>query len=620
MSSTPTDPSSSQLPDETNAAEPIPTPVPQRGFAWLRLILALSITYGVLIYAWGRSFLEGVMIYRGGTGRRYLFQLGVGMLAVMLCTAGLSRRFQSARIDRWVLRGATGIWFGVVLVTAWFVIGDLLPKLFVVPFFALASSWVLCGSWLWYRRWPWRARLAGVLAGILVQVAFVVLFRVEGIQGQFKVDFNWRSAPVVDHGSELPSELVPTQAEENSTEWNAAGADDFPQFLGPDRTAVLHGRNLASDWTTTPPREVWRTPVGAGWSGFACVGQYAITQEQRGANECIVCYRLDDGSPVWVHADEARFESDMGGIGPRATPTIVDGRVYAVGGTGILNCLEGATGESLWHVNILEDNHGGKIAHGVCGSPLVVGDLVIVAPTGVDGTTLAAYDRQTGARKWQGGPSRASYGSPALATLAGREQVLLVNHDGIAGNDLRTGAPLWDFPWTGDLHVNCSQPVIVDAERGRVFYGTGYGQGSVLLEIGCTKPDEFQAREIWRSPGKLKTKFTTAVRLNDYVYGLDDGILACLDLRDGKQQWKGGRYGHGQILLAGELLIVQTEPGDVVLVQPDPQKLIERGRIAALTAKTWNNPALAGRRLIVRNDREAVCYELPVRTNDRTSD
>jgi outer membrane protein assembly factor BamB len=277
-----------------------------------------------------------------------------------------------------------------------------------------------------------------------------------------------------------------------------------------------------------------------------------------------------------------------------------------------LNCLDGASGKAIWTVNILKDNGGSDIAHGVCGSPLVTGEWVIVAPTGIEAKSLVAYDKQNGRRVWQGGKSQTSYGSPALATLAGVPQVLLVTHDGIEGNDLRTGKPLWDFAWSGSLNVNCSQPVIVDAQAGRVLYGTGYDKGCVLLEVTAGQGGACAVREVWQSPGKMKTKFTTAVLHDGFVYGLDDGILACLDVNTGKQLWKGGRYAHGQVLLAADLLIVQAESGDVYLVQPDPKKLIELGKIPALSSKTWNNPALAGNKLLVRNDREAVCYELPI--------
>ena len=110
----------------------------------------------------------------------------------------------------------------------------------------------------------------------------------------------------------------------------------------------------------------------------------------------------------------------------------------------------------------------------------------------------------------------------------------------------------------------------------------------------------------------MKTKFTTAVAHKDHVYGLDDGILQCIDLDTGKQKWKGGRYGHGQLLLVDDLLLIQTEPGAVVLVEANPEKLVERSRLAALKGKTWNNPALVGKYLLTRNDHEAVCYELPL--------
>jgi outer membrane protein assembly factor BamB len=191
-------------------------------------------------------------------------------------------------------------------------------------------------------------------------------------------------------------------------------------------------------------------------------------------------------------------------------------------------------------------------------------------------------------------------------------QVLIVTADGVEGNDLDTGAPLWSYTWTNpDTPVNCSQPIVVDGDAGRVLFCSGYGTGSILLQVAASSNGGWTTRDIWKSPGKMKTKFTTAILYKGFAYGLDDGILACLDLATGRQVWKKGRYQHGQILLAGDRLIVQTEAGSVVLVKPDPNDLIELGSFPALSSKTWNNPALAGRMLLVRNDLEAACYELP---------
>ena len=573
-----------------------------------RLILAIICTPAVLIYAWGRVLAIGMLL--GRPEGRYLFLLVVGIAGVIALTSGLSARLQSARIDRRVMVGVPLLWVAVTSVLIWLRFGDRVPKIVAGPLFLLATLWVLWAAWMFYRPWTWQIRVAGLAMLVPFPVVFLLLMRVDGLTGEARANFVWRNIPVIDRGAALPT----TPPGESTAQADLAHptADDYPQFLGPHRTGVVAEAAFSDDWSGSSPREVWRKPVGAGWSAFAVVGDYAVTQEQRGPNECVVCYRLADGETVWVHSDQARFDSAMGGSGPRATPTVADGRVYAVGGTGILNCLDGATGKCVWSIDILKDNDGGPISHGVCGSPLVVENRVIVAPTGGSSRCLAAYDRESGERLWQGGAHSASYGSPALAELAGVRQVLIVTADGVEGDDLETGKPLWSYTWTNpDTPVNCSQPIVVDASEGKILYCTGYGTGSVMLRATPSADGNWSVGETWKSPGKMKTKFTTAVLYKGFAYGLDDGILACLDVATGKQIWKKGRYQHGQILLAGGRLIVQTEAGSVVLVQPDPHDLVELGSIPALSSKTWNNPALAGRMLLVRNDQEAACYELP---------
>ncbi|MGE5192041.1 MAG: PQQ-binding-like beta-propeller repeat protein [Deltaproteobacteria bacterium] len=580
---------------------------------WLdlvRLILALILTPAVLIYAWGRVLIFGM--FRTWPETIYVGALVFGIAAVILLTAGLSARLRSPGLDRWVIAGVPTLWIGVCAFIVWLRIGDFIPRQIVGFLFILATLWVMWSAWMFYRPWSWGLRIGVLLALIPFAVAFPMILRVEGLTGEANVNFAWRNAPIVDHGADLPA----AQAESATgiiCDLNATTPHDTPQFLGPQRTGVFSDAGLTPDWNGTPPREVWRQPVGAGLGSFAVVGDFAVTQEQRGEKECVVCYRLSDGKLMWLHSDEARFDSSMGGTGPRGTPAIADGTVYTVGGTGILNCLRGDNGEQIWSVDILKDNGGRPIAHGVCGSPLVAGEWVIVAPTGAEGVCLAAYNRQTGKRVWRGGRHEASYGSPTVVELAGVRQVLIATSDGIEGSDFQTGKPLWNYMWTPETHVNCSQPIVVDAAAGKVLFCTGYNTGSVLLKVSAPAGGSCGVAELWKSPQKMRTKFTTAIMHRSFAYGLDDGILACLDVATGKQVWKGGRYQHGQLLLAGDLLIVQAENGEVVLVQPDPTKLIELARIPALSSKTWNNPALAGRFLLVRNDQEAVCFELPVR-------
>jgi outer membrane protein assembly factor BamB len=380
---------------------------------------------------------------------------------------------------------------------------------------------------------------------------------------------------------------------------------------------------LDLDWEARPPRELWRRPCGAGWSGFAVCDGHAVTLEQRGDEEVIACYAVADGTPEWVVPVRGRHETVLGGVGPRSTPTIRDGVVYATGATGWLHAIEGPTGKVLWRKNVLDDlgidaaAHDAAVAWGRAGSPLVTETLVIVPGGGPLGgesggaVSLAAYDRGTGARVWTGGDEQISYVSPMLVTYAGRDVVLTVHEASVAAHDPADGRRLWSFPWPGHSNsdATCSQPhVLAD---GRIFISKGYGIGAALFEPEPgVEPPRF--RPTWSQSALLKTKFTNAVIHDGHAYGLSDGILECVRVADGKRMWKGGRYGQGQVLRVGGLLVVQAESGEIVLVACESEKHVVRGRLAALAGQTWNNPAISGDRLLVRNAEEAACYMLPL--------
>lgn len=573
-----------------------------------RLILAWLVTLTVLPYCWARTLVFGMMDPRG-PGLLFPGLALAGIVAVVVLTGRLAGWFTPRRF--WLV-------FGVGVLAAWLAeysllvgvyTGSLMPKEIVFALLVPATLWVPWAAWLSVAPFGWATRLA-VLVVLLAAVApFALLLRVEGLTGEGAVNFAWRTTALKD--AELDAALRKDVPSASVIELHP-GPHDYPQYLGPNRLGILPHAKLARDWSATPPKQQWRRQVGAGWSGFAVVGDHVFTQEQRGKNECVVCYRLADGALAWIHEDEERFDSSMGGPGPRATPTVLDGRVYSVGARGRLNCLDAATGKVVWSVNILEEQQAENLVHGVCASPLVVGELVIVCPTGQGGPSLVAYQCGTGQRAWQAGTDRASYGSPLLAELQGQQQVLIYQGAGIAAHDPANGKLLWRFEWTNLENVNCSQPVPNADKPGRVFVATGYGKGCVLVAVDRSSDGSWTATSVWDNRN-LKTKFTSPVVRDGYAYGLDDGILACVRLADGKRQWKGGRYQHGQVLLAGDLLLVQAEEGYVALVETTPDAFRELGRIAALEGKTWNNPALSGKYLLVRNDHEAACYELPLR-------
>jgi outer membrane protein assembly factor BamB len=384
---------------------------------------------------------------------------------------------------------------------------------------------------------------------------------------------------------------------------------DTPQFRGPNRDGVINGLHLAHDWTTAPPKQLWRQPVGAGWSAFAVVGGRAYTQEQRGENECVTCYDLLTGHPVWSHTDAARFFQWQGGEGPRATPTVIEGRVFTVGATGILNCLDAATGQGLWKRDVLEENKLPNLIWGVSDSPLVFDDFVIVTGGLSNGFTVLAYRRSNGESLWHSGSDKAGYASPILATVAGKRVVLSANAGSFTAHDPATGELLLNQPWTEDKWPKASQPVVLDGDR--VFVSAGYGSGCALFNTKSSADGKLTATQLWKNM-HMKTQFNSASARDGFLYGLDDGLLACVEIASGDRKWKDGHFGAGQTLLVDDLVIIQSEPGPVVLAEAKPDAYKELGRIAALNAKTWNYPTVAGKYLLVRNSEEMACYELPV--------
>ena len=237
-----------------------------------------------------------------------------------------------------------------------------------------------------------------------------------------------------------PAVLPPAPAE-------AETGADWPGFRGPHRDDIVPGVRIKTDWTASPPVALWRRPIGPGWSSFAVRGDLIYTQEQRGPDEVVACYKLTTGEPVWAHRDPARFWESNGGPGPRATPTLSNGRVYTFGATGILNALDARDGAVVWSRNAASDTGMKTPQWGFASSPLVVDDLVIVATAG----QLVAYDLATGARRWTGPAHGVSYSSPHLLTIDGVAQILLLSEAGADQRRARRrhaalGAPMARLP------------------------------------------------------------------------------------------------------------------------------------------------------------------------------
>lgn len=489
-----------------------------------------------------------------------------------------------------------------------------------IPYLILVSSSMLAvivlAIWPVFNRGLTGIWRYGPIAGLLaVGAVFFGLFKVSH-DGAMRLILTYRWAP----GDErLALERDVKAATGATLAAPVAGPSDFPQFQGSNRDGIVRGLKLARDWQAEPPTLLWRKEIGVGWSGFAAVGPWAVTQEQRGGDEMVTCYEIETGELRWTHTNHARFTSVLGNDGPRATPTIHEGKVYALGATGILDCIDFASGERLWTHDIVKENGADVDNWGKSGSPLVVDEKVIVSAGGSEGRSLVAYHKDTGEKIWSGGDDVSAYASPVLMTLHGERQVVIVNQGWIAGHDLATGAVRWKHPWKGSSSGDASNSQPHAIGENRIFVSKGYGVGAQVFAVKKSSDGGWSTSDpIWPDANSgrrvLKTKLSNVAIRDGYVYGLDDGMLQCVELATGKSQWKQGRFGHGQQLLVDDLLLVMHETtGEIALVEATPTAFRQLGELSALgRRKAWNNLCLVGRRLLVRNDEEAACYELPV--------
>lgn len=466
---------------------------------------------------------------------------------------------------------------------------------YAIPVLSLAFvAWAAAGRHL--ADLPRRTTMA---ATILLACGLWALVRTGGITNDLDSDFAWRWAKtpeerLLDQPDEAPMALRSVPAlPETEPEW--------PGYRGPRRDGIVRGVQIETDWTVSPPVELWRRPVGPGWSSFATHGNLLFTQEQRGENETVSCYHLTTGKLVWRHSDAARFWESNAGAGPRGTPTLSGGRVYSFGATGILNVLNARDGSVVWSRNIGSDTDTKVPMWGFSSSPLVVDDVVIVAAA----SSLIAYDLTTGEPRWTHAASGDGYSSPHLLRIDGAVHVLLQNGSGVSGFAPVDGTRLWEYAWKGQPIV---QPAIT--RDGDILISVDARNGIRRIAIE-REPGGWSARERWSSV-QLQPYFNDTVIHDGYGYGFHGPKLACIDIENGTRKWKGGRYGRGQMILLADqgLLLVLSEKGELALVEAAPDRFVELSRFPALEGKTWNHPVLVGDILVVRNSREMVAFRL----------
>ena len=471
----------------------------------------------------------------------------------------------------------------------------MLLYVYAIPVFGLALvAWAVVT-----RRFTTAARRLALIVAIVFGCSVFMVIRTGGLTAEFDNDFHWRWSKTPEQRllaqatAESPAPSSVPAATSTETGWSG--------FRGPQRDSVVHGVKIKTDWSATPPVQMWRRPVGPAWSSFAVYNGRLYTQEQRGEEEDVACYDLNTGKPVWKHSDAARFYESNGGPGPRATPTLNNGRVYAQGATGIVNVLDATTGAVVWTRNSVSDTGAKVPGWGIAGSPLVVNDLVIVAASG----TLVAYDLANGNPRWIGPTGGVGYSSPQLVTIAGVQQVVLLNSNGAISVSLADGKLLWEHKWEG---VPIVQPGV--APNGDLLVSVSESSGLRRLAV-AQAAGGWTVQERWTSED-IYPWFNDFVVHKGYAFGFNGSSLVCVNLEDGKLKWKGKRYGYGQLILLpdDDVLLIVSEQGEIALAKAAPDQFTELAHFPALEGKTWNHPVLVGNVLLVRNDHEMAAFRL----------
>jgi len=483
-----------------------------------------------------------------------------------------------------------------------------LPIVLTIPMAiaAFAIGTMLFGHTLSIRR-TWLALGLAVLA-----TAYSALVRTDGVWGDFSFGFDWRWKPTAEQLADddfRRAEKLAVPAEVDSQALLAAlEAAPWPHFRGPQGNGAQTGLRFSDDWTAHPPREVWRNRIGPAWSSFAIGADRLFTQEQRLEDEVVSCYDAKTGQPIWSFATPSRFFESLGGLGPRSTPTLADGSVYALGAEGILVRLNAVDGTLVWKADLkAAAGRSEPPMWGFSGSPCVENGFVVVHAGGKGDKGIIALAVEDGQVAWTAPAGEMSYSSVQKITLLDREYLCLLSNSGAHFLDPATGKTVYDYPFAHQGYRACQAQVI---GGDKLLIPAGMGTGTRLVAFSATE-NGLEGKELWTSLD-LKPDYNDILVHDGAIYGFDNAIFACIGLEDGKRKWKGGRYAKGQALLLADsgLIVVVSEKGELVLVRATPEKHEELGKIEALGDKTWNHPVVVGDRLYVRNAEEVVCYEL----------
>ena len=391
---------------------------------------------------------------------------------------------------------------------------------------------------------------------------------------------------------------------------SVAVSADWPQFLGPNRDGVYPGNDLAGQWPAGGPSILWKKDIGQGFAGPVVASGKLVLFHRMEDRETVDCLDAKTGNPLWRGQYPTHYQDDFGfDEGPRATPTIVDGKIFTFGAEGVLTCWNLADGKSIWRVDTKESFTAPKGFFGMACSPLVDGSTVIVNIGGGNGAGVVAFDKSTGKVLWKATDDEASYSSPVAATIGGKRYALVFNRAGLVALDPTSGKQYFRFPWRSRSHasVNAATPLVID---NRIFLSASYGTGAALLVFKESGP-----QTIWSGDNILSNHYATSVYHDGFLYGFDGRQetgpnLRCVEVKSGAVKWSQDSFGAGTLMLAGDRLLILTEKGELILAPAMPDGFRPRARAQILPFDSRAYPALADGLYYARSKDKLVCVSL----------
>ncbi len=380
---------------------------------------------------------------------------------------------------------------------------------------------------------------------------------------------------------------------------------DWPQWRGPNRDGVSQESGLLKKWPENGPKQLWRVSTGKGFSSVVVAGGKVYGAWAKGNYEELICLDEKSGEQLWKHRLGTVFVNEMGS-GPRSSPIVDDGLVYAIGARGNLHAVDAKSGEKAWSRNLTRE-YGTRIPRwGYSSSPLVEGNLLLVELGGKRGYAFAAFDKKTGNIVWHSESDQPGYSSPIVITMHGKKQVVFFSAYGLQALSLDDGKLLWKHSWDTNYNVNAAIPLFYPPNN--ILISSSYGVGAALVEVNKSG-GRFETKQAWFTK-RFKNHFNSSVLIGDYVYGFDNAILKCLDVRTGEEKWKARGFSKGSLIAADGKLIVLGEQGRLALVEATPDEYQEISSFQPLSGKCWSSPSLANGRLYVLNEKELISFDI----------